>query len=112
MESLVQTATREGGPAIDLVVDPSAEIDDLPEEHEPGGGRMLYTRGGGAKAPYKVVDQKVLTPEQLEEFAAFVRSAARTMAGTQYPASVIDDPFMRAGAETRAIHLPGEVSGD
>lgn len=87
------------------------QIDGLPEEHRPGGARMLYTRDGGAKAPYKVLDQAVLTPEQLAEFAQTVREAAITMAGAAFPAVQIDDPYAYGG-EVRVVHLPGEVSGD
>lgn len=87
------------------------EIDGIPEGVASGGARMLYTRGT-AKSPYKVVDQSRLDPEQLAAFASFLRDAATVMAGTEFPAAPIDDPFMIPGSDIRLVHLPGEVSGD
>ncbi|WP_167051257.1 ATP-dependent DNA helicase [Salinibacterium sp. ZJ77] len=87
------------------------QIDGIPDGVDSGGARMLYTRGT-ATSPYKVVDQSELSPEQLADFAAFVRDAATVMAGTRFPATPIDDPYLMAGSDIRLVHLPGEVSGD
>ena len=88
------------------------EIAGVPADAASGGARMLYTRSTTKGTPYKIVDQTPLSDEQRAEFTEFLRVAARTMAGTEFPATVVDDPYALAGAETRIVHLPGEVSGD
>ncbi|TPW75860.1 ATP-dependent DNA helicase [Schumannella soli] len=84
---------------------------DLPEGHQPGGARLLFTKKGTRDAPYTLRDQKPFDGEQLESFRTTLREAAATIAGPHYPATLIDDPFAYGGA-VRAIHLPGEVTGD
>ncbi|WP_181408375.1 PD-(D/E)XK nuclease family protein [Schumannella sp. 10F1B-5-1] len=86
-------------------------LDGLPEGNSAGGARLLFTKKGVAGKPYTLRDQAPLAPEQLEEFRGTLRAAAVTIAGPAYPATLIDDPFEHGGA-LRAVHLPGEVTGD
>ncbi|NYG99511.1 superfamily I DNA/RNA helicase/RecB family exonuclease [Schumannella luteola] len=84
---------------------------DLPDGHAPGGARLLFTKKGTKDAPYTLRDQKPFDGDQLESFRETLRGAAVTIAGPDYPATLIDDAFAYGGA-VRAVHLPGEVTGD
>jgi RecB family exonuclease len=86
-------------------------IEDLPDGHRPGGARLLFTRDGAKGKRYTLRDQPAFTAEQLEQFRTRIREASTRMIGPDFPAVVIDDPFVY-GDDIRRVHLPDEVSSD
>jgi RecB family exonuclease len=86
-------------------------IEGLPDGHRPGGARLLFTREGTKGKRYTLRDQPAFTAEQLDEFRGRIREASARMIGPDFPAVVIDDPFVY-GDDIRRVHLPDEVSSD
>jgi signal transduction histidine kinase len=66
IESLVQTASRDGGPSIDLVVDPEAAIDDIPDHAAAALYRIAQESLGNA-VKHAEADRIVLSLRRVDD---------------------------------------------
>ncbi|MGH8777275.1 MAG: GAF domain-containing sensor histidine kinase [Jiangellaceae bacterium] len=121
IESLVQMATRDGGPSIDLVVDPAAGIDDLPDHAAAALYRITQEALGNAvkhAAAHRIVlslrrvgDSIVLgCSDDGKGFDPVERRTARAMdadGGQHFGLSSIAERCAMIEASLRVDSLPG-----